>query len=157
MRGRARYCALCILLALARGAWGQAPLVPFKVTGNAIEAPLTDRPGDAARGRDVVLNRNEGGCLLCHAVPATPGDERTRFMGNLAPPLAGVGARLSAAQLRLRLVDSMRVNPDTIMPSYYRVEGLNQVAAAFRGKPLLSAQQIEDAVAWLSTLKAEAP
>ena len=79
-----------------------------------------------------------------------PGE--TNF-GNIAPTLAGVGARLSAAQLRLRVADSTRVNAESPMPAYYRTEGLNQVPAAFRGKPLLSAQQVEDVVAWLATLK----
>ena len=94
------------------------------------------------------MNR-DGNCLLCHALPETG----ARFMGNLAPSLSGVGDRLDAGQLRLRLVDSMRVNRDTIMPSYYRVDGLNQVAQSFRGKPILSAQQIEDTVAYLQTLR----
>ena len=76
-----------------------------------------------------------------------------KSFGNIAPTLAGVGARLSPAQLRLRVADSTRVNPESLMPAYYRTEGLNQVAAAFRGKPLLSAQQVEDVVAWLATLK----
>ena len=138
----------------AGGAWSQTgPLVAFEVANGAIEAPLDGRRGDVARGRDVAINRGEGACLLCHTVPAPPGDERTRFMGNIGPPLAGVGARLSAGQLRLRLVDSTQLNPDTVMPAYYRVEGLNQVATAYRGKPLLTPQQIEDAVVWLSTLK----
>lgn len=74
-------------------------------------------------------------------------------MGDLGPSLAGVGSRLSAGQIRLRIVDAMRLNPDTIMPSYYRVDGLNQVAEAWRGKPVLSAQQIEDAIAYLQTLR----
>ena len=74
-------------------------------------------------------------------------------MGNLAFPLSGVGARLSAGQLRLRIVDFMRLNRDTIMPSYYRIDGLNQVAAAVRGKPVLTAQQVEDTVAYLLTLR----
>jgi len=74
-------------------------------------------------------------------------------MGNLAPPLAGAGARLDEGQLRLRIVDSMRLNPQTIMPSYYRVDGLNRVAAAWRGKPVLTAQQVEDTVAYLLTLR----
>ena len=74
-------------------------------------------------------------------------------MGNLAPPLGGVGARLDEGQLRLRIVDSMRLNPQTIMPSYYRLDGLNQVAAAWRGKTLLTAQQVEDTVAYLLTLR----
>ena len=79
-----------------------------------------------------------------------PGE--TRF-GNVAPALAGVGSKLSAAQLRLRVADSTRVNPDTPMPAYYRTEGLAQVAQAYRGKPILSAQQVEDVVAYLVTLK----
>ena len=91
----------------------------------------------------------DGNCLLCHALPETG----ARFMGNLAPSLSGVGARLSAGQLRLRLVDSMRLNRDTIMPSYYRVDGLSQVAQAFRGKPILTAQQIEDTIAYLASLR----
>ena len=74
-------------------------------------------------------------------------------MGNLAPPLGGVGARLGEGQLRLRIVDSMRLNPQTIMPSYYRVDGLNRVAAVWRGKPVLTAQQVEDTVAYLLTLR----
>jgi len=74
-------------------------------------------------------------------------------MGNLAPPLVGVGARLGEGQLRLRIVDSIRLNPQTIMPSYYRVDGLNRVAAAWRGKPVLTAQQVEDTVAYLLTLR----
>jgi len=83
-------------------------------------------------------------------VPCGP---RREDLWNIAPTLAGVGARLSPEQLRLRVADSTRVNPDTPMPAYYRTEGFNQVAAAFRGKPLLSAQQVEDVVAWLATLK----
>lgn len=91
----------------------------------------------------------DGNCLLCHAIPETG----ARFMGNLGPPLSGVGARLNAGQLRLRLVDSMRLNPETIMPSYYRTAGYNQVAAAWRDKPVLSEQQIEDVVQYLLTLR----
>ena len=123
-------------------------LSPYRVEGDAIRGPLAPAPGDAARGRDVVLGRDSN-CLLCHAVP----EAGARFMGNLAPPLAGVGARLSEGQLRLRIVDSMRLNRDTIMPSYYRVDGLNQVGAAWRGKPVLTAQQVEDTVAYLLTLR----
>ena len=74
-------------------------------------------------------------------------------MGNLAPSLAGVGSRMTAGQLRLRMIDSTRINSATIMPAYYRIEGLNQVALAYRGKPVLSAGQIEDVVAYLRQLK----
>ncbi len=134
---------MAVTTAIAQG------ITPFVVTGDRIPASLTGGPGDVANGRKVALNRNEGGCVLCHAVP----DPIERFAGNIAPPLAGAGSRLSVAQLRLRIVDSTRVNPDTPMPAYYRVEGLNQVAAAQRGKPILSAQQVEDVVAWLATLQ----
>jgi sulfur-oxidizing protein SoxX len=119
----------------------------YRVDGDAIAMPLA-RMGDAARGREVLMGR-DGNCLLCHAAPETG----VRFMGNLAPTLSGIGARMSPAQLRLRLVDSSRLNPETIMPSYYRIAGLNQVAQAYRGKPILTAQQIEDVVAYLSTLR----
>lgn len=91
----------------------------------------------------------DGNCLLCHAVPETG----ARFMGNLAPPLSGVGARLTEGQLRMRMVDSSRLNRDTIMPAYYRVDRLNEVAQAYRDKPILTAQQIEDIVAFLATLR----
>lgn len=137
---------LCAAMAGCAVAAPQA-LVPYRVDGDAIHAPLAS-PGDPARGRDIIAGR-DANCLLCHAVPETG----VRFMGNLAPPLSGVGARLSAAQLRLRIVDQSRLNPETIMPSYYRIEGLTRVSAAYRGKPVLSAGQIEDVVAYLQTLK----
>jgi L-cysteine S-thiosulfotransferase len=123
-------------------------LTLYRVEEDAIPGPLVPAPGDAARGRSVLLGR-DGNCLLCHAVPETGG----RFMGNLALTLSGVGARFNAGQLRLRIVDSMRLNRDTIMPSYYRVDGLNKVAAAWRGRPVLTAQQVEDTVAYLLTLR----
>lgn len=120
----------------------------FAVTGDAIAVPLLSTPGDPARGRVVMAGR-DANCLLCHAVP----ESGERFMGNVAPPLSGVGARFSAAQLRLRVVDQSRLNRDTVMPSYYRVSGLTRVAEAYRGKPILTAQQIEDVVAYLQTLR----
>ncbi len=125
-----------------------ATLPAFDVVGDAIPESLAEMPGDAARGRTVMAGR-DANCLLCHAVP----ESGERFMGNVAPPLSGVGARLSAAQLRLRVVDQSRLNRDTVMPSYYRVSGLNNVAEAYRGKPILTAQQIEDVIAYLQTLR----
>jgi sulfur-oxidizing protein SoxX len=137
------------LLALAGcAAMGADTLATFRIVGDAIPDPLVATAPDAARGREIIMGR-DGNCLLCHALPETG----ARFMGNLAPPLSGVGARFSPGQLRLRLVDSMRLNRDTIMPSYYRVDGLNQVAQAFQGKPILTAQQIEDAIAYLASLR----
>jgi sulfur-oxidizing protein SoxX len=137
-------------LAAVAGCATAAPdaVAPYRVEGDAIREPLAPAPGDAARGKQVVVSRDSN-CLLCHAVP----DAGVRFMGNVGPPLDGVGARLTEGQLRLRIVDSMRLNRDTVMPSYHRVEGLNQVSAAWRGKPVLTAQQVEDTVAYLSTLR----
>ena len=120
--------------------------MPYRVTGDAVVAPLTAEPGDPGRGRTLFEGR-DANCYLCHSVPGG------RFMGNLAAPLGGVGARLNEGQLRLRIIDSARLNRDTIMPSYYRVDGLSQVAEAWRGKPILTAQQIEDTVTYLLTLR----
>ena len=110
---------------------------------------LTGAKGDPARGRAIVTNRQVGLCLLCHSGPFP----EERFQGNLAPDLKGAGARWTEAQLRLRIVDSSRINPTSIMPAYHRTEGLTRVAPAFRGKPILSAEQIEDVVAFLMTLR----
>ena len=123
-------------------------LAPYRVDGDAIGERLAPAPGDPARGKTVVTGRDSN-CLLCHAVP----DSGVRAMGNLGPPLTGVGARFTEGQLRLRVVDSRRLNQDTIMPSYYRVDSLNRVARDFRGKPILTAQQVEDTVAYLLTLR----
>jgi sulfur-oxidizing protein SoxX len=141
--------AIVLLCALAGcAATGADQLAALRIVGDAIPDPLVATATDPARGREIVMGR-DGNCLLCHALPETG----ARFMGNLAPSLSGVGARLTPGELRLRLVDSMRLNRDTIMPSYYRVDGLHQVAQAFRGKPILSAQQIEDTIAYLATLR----
>ena len=124
-------------------------IAPFVVAGDAIVEPLGGLEGDAVRGRVVAFDPERGNCTICH--PVTGGDARAQ--GTVGPPLAGVGARLSDGQLRLRLVDGTRINPDTVMPAYHRVEGLHRVGAAWRGKPVLGAQDIEDIVAFLATLK----
>jgi L-cysteine S-thiosulfotransferase len=123
-------------------------LRPYVIAGDAIAESLTGSPGDATRGRALVLERTNT-CILCHSGPFP----EERFQGDLAPSLAGSGSRWSSAQLRLRLVDASRLNPATIMPSYYRLDGLERVAPAFRDKPILSAEQIEDIVAYLTTLR----
>ena len=146
-----RRVALCVALLAGLATAARAEVAPsaVEVVGDAIPRPLTDTPGDAARGRAIVANRSVGLCLLCHGGPFP----EERFQGTLSPSLAGAGARLSPGQLRLRLVDGARLNPDTIMPSYYRTSGLQRVARAFEDKTILTAQQIEDVVAWLATLK----
>jgi sulfur-oxidizing protein SoxX len=125
------------------------PAGVYEVIGDSIPASLTGRRGDAARGRGVVMDRHVGLCLLCHGGPFP----EERFQGTIAPDLKGTGARLSEAQIRLRIVDSRRVNAGTIMPAYYRTEGLTRVAPAYQGKTVLTAEQIEDVVAYLATLR----
>jgi sulfur-oxidizing protein SoxX len=136
-------------LLLCVPAWAFAQTISYEVVGDAIPTSLTGTPGDAARGRAVVANRQVGLCLLCHNGPLP----EERFQGTLAPSLAGAGSRWSEGQLRLRLTDSRRLNPETIMPAYYRTDGLTQVAKNLQGQPLLAAQQIEDVLAYLMTLK----
>jgi sulfur-oxidizing protein SoxX len=116
---------------------------------DGIPRSLTGAKGDPARGRAIVVNRQVGLCLLCHSGPFP----EERFQGNFAPDLSGAGKRSTEAQLRLRIADSSRINPATIMPAYHRTEGLVRVAPAWRGKPVLTAEQIEDVVAFLMTLK----
>lgn len=130
-------------------AYADNGLRPYTVIGDAIAAPLTGTRGDVARGRAIVGNRLVGLCLLCHSGPFP----EEKFQGTLAPDLKGAGARRSEGQLRLRIVDSGRLYPDTMMPSYYRIHGLTRVAPAFVGKPVLTAEQIEDVVAYLMTLR----
>jgi sulfur-oxidizing protein SoxX len=141
--------AVAVLISLVPAMGEEGGLRPFAIVGDAIPQPLTGARGDPARGRAIVVHRQTGLCLLCHSGPFP--DER--FQGTLAPDLAGAGARWSEGQLRLRLVDSSRVNPATIMPSYYRIEALTRVGPAWRGKPVLTAEQIEDVVAFLMTLR----
>lgn len=124
-------------------------LPPYKIVADTIPQPLTPTPGDPTRGRAIVANRQLGLCLLCHTGPLP----EERFQGNLAPDLAGAGDRWSEGQLRLRIVDAGRLNPSTIMPSYYRIDGLTRINAAWQAKPILTAQQIEDVVAFLRTLR----
>ncbi len=121
-----------------------AALPPYTIVGDAIPAALSEAPGDPARGRAIIVNRQVGLCLLCHSGPFP--DEK--FQGTLAPDLAGAGSRWSAGQLRLRIVDASRLNPDTIMPPW-----LTRVAPAFAGKPVLNGEQIEDVVAFLVALR----
>ncbi len=122
-------------------------MMSFAAPANSM-APLTDTPGNPDRGRVLFFDRDAGHCQLCHEVAQA----QLRFQGNLGPTLGNVGARLSEAQLRARIVDPKTLNPNSVMPAYFRAQGLNQVAREYQGKSILTAQQIEDIVAYLSSL-----
>lgn len=147
MTGRS-FIAAVMILAVGTSVAAQETLVPYTVVEDAIPESLTGKPGDPVNGRALVVKR-ENTCLLCHSGPFPD----QRFQGNLSPDLTGTGSRWTEGELRLRVVDASRLNAATIMPSFYRVEGLNRVAANFRGAPILTAEQIEDVVAYLMTLK----
>ncbi|MGV7211246.1 sulfur oxidation c-type cytochrome SoxX [Oxalobacteraceae bacterium A2-2] len=134
-----------LLAAVLAPAWAAAQ--------DGMEAPLAATPGDAARGRAIVADRQLGLCLLCHAAPIP----EQPFQGSLGPDLRGAGARWTVAQLRLRVVDARRTNPDSIMPPYFSTTGLNRVANAYQGRTILDARQVEDVVAYLATLKEGPP
>jgi L-cysteine S-thiosulfotransferase len=140
-------CLTALAAALPCAA-SETALRSYVVVADAIPQPLTGMPGDVTRGRALVVDRANT-CILCHNGPFP----EVKFQGDLAPSLAGAGSRGSEGQLRLRLVDASRLNPATIMPSYYRVDGLDRVGAAWRDKPILSAEQIEDMVAYLASLR----
>ena len=137
------------LLAATCVAAGAQELTPYVVEGDGIAQALAGLRGDPARGRAIVASRQQGLCLLCHTAPIP----EERFQGDLAPNLAGVGSRYSQAQLRLRVVDPRRVNPATFMPGFHAAGGAARIGGAWTGKPILGAQQVEDVVAWLATLR----
>jgi L-cysteine S-thiosulfotransferase len=137
------------LLALALLEVPAQEVTPYVVTGDRIEQPLAGAAGDAARGRAIVASRATGVCLLCHSAPIP----EERFQGTLAPDLSAAGARYSAAQLRLRIVDPRLVNAATFMPAFHSTANLARVGATWQGKPILTAQQVEDVVAYLASLR----
>jgi sulfur-oxidizing protein SoxX len=137
-------------LALTAPTGAQQALVPYRIVGHEIPTPLTDTPGNPDRGRLAVRDIANATCLICHKIPIAGEPDQ----GEIGPSLDGVGSRYTTGELRLRLVDPKVINPDTIMPSYYRVDGLNRVLEQYRGRPIYTAQQIEDVVAFLAGLKA---
>jgi sulfur-oxidizing protein SoxX len=152
MRAFALGVSLAASLAAFPAAAQQAappPLVKFEIKDGAIAAPLTGKSGDAQKGREVVVNRQQGNCLACHAIKTL---EREPYHGNTAPSLDGLAGRMKEGEIRLRVVDGTKVNPDTMMPPFYRADGLNKVMTRFQGRTILTAEQVEDVVAFLQTL-----
>ena len=142
------FIALACAAALA-----PSPAAAATPRANAVlSRPLTNQPGDAARGRAIALDTNLGGCVLCHALPAADGTA-VEPHGTLGPSLTDVGSRLNAAQLRQRIVDPTRIDGRVAMPGYYRTTNLQRVAPAYRGQTMLTAQQVEDVVSFLVSQK----
>jgi len=150
MTARTPGAALLLLALCIMPAWLGAQTTTAGDAANlSISKPLTSVPGNADRGRAIVVNRQVGLCLLCHSGPLP----EEHFQGDLAPSLAGAGTRWNESQLRLRIMDTRQINPESIMPAYYKTDGLTRVSQNLQGQPLLNAQQIEDVVAFLVTLK----
>jgi len=128
----------------------QPPYQDWQAENYAIEQPLGGLVGVPERGRAIAGDQHRGNCLACHVLPIA----EEKFQGDLGPPLAGIGARQSVGMIRLHVVDQSRFNPETVMPGFYRPpQQLNRVAPSLRGTTWLTAQEIEDVVAWLATLK----
>lgn len=144
--------ALCASASVASATSPVQRVKPYAVVGDAIENSLTGQPGDASRGAELIQQRHKSLCVLCHSGPFPD----PHLQGTLAPDLSGIGERLSAGQLRLRIVDMKRLNPDSIMPAYYGIvanSSETRVAEGWRDQPVLTAAEIEDLVAYLQTLR----
>lgn len=145
--------ALAVALSFTLGTNGVAAekmmMVKFVVKDGAIAKSLTGKPGNAKNGRKLAINRKQGNCLACHVMPIP---EQT-FHGLIGPDLNGVAGRRTAGEVRMLIVNPKLANPGTIMPAFYRKDGFNRVMKKFQGKTMLSAQQVEDLVAYTMTLK----
>lgn len=142
--------AAAVAMTMSVGA-ASADMVKYTVVdGSAIPASLTGKAGDAANGKKVFVNRKLGNCLACHAVSSLSDQP---FHGDIGPSLDGVAERYTEGEMRLRIVNPKVIYDGTIMPAFYRVDGMHRVMDQFKGKPILTAQQVEDVIAYLKTLK----
>ena len=147
-------CAgLMVGFAMTMGLAVQSEAANFNIAkarvGDGIPKLLTGKAGDAKKGRKTAIHRKKGNCLACHTMPAPEQADH----GNIGPDLKGVGGRYNIAELRLRLVSAKVLNPDTIMPSFYQSSGFHRVQKKWKGKTIISAQDVEDILAYLVTLK----
>ena len=140
--------AMGLALAASIGFSAQAELVKFDIVDGTIPQSLTGKAGDAANGRKLAYNRKKGNCLACHVMPIP----EQQFHGTIGPALDGVGSNLNSAELRMRMVDAQAINPDSVMPAFYKT-GQVRVMKKFVGKTILQPQEIEDIIAYLTTLK----
>ena len=140
-QGNVRLIAVLAALTLSYPA-GAAP---------TLSQPLTDQPGDLARGKAVAVNSDMGNCIICHHIPIP--EVPAGAFGDIGPDLAGVGSRLSEPELRQRVVDPKQIDARTVMPAYFVKDGLTRVQPQYVGKTILTAKQVEDLVAYLMTLK----
>ena len=143
--------AVAVLSLLGLSAMADTPkLVNYKIVDDSsIPKSLTAKPGNPKKGRKLAIHRKKGNCLACHKMPIP----EQQFHGEIGPNLAGVGSRHSAGELRLLIVNPKVVNEDTIMPAFYKNTGFNAVLKKFKGKTVISAQDVEDIIAYLLTLK----
>lgn len=147
-----RWFVAGIVVGLAACSEPSSRLLPaHQIDGDTIPVALTAEPGDAERGETIFAGRDQGHCVLCHAVDGLVAE----FQGNVGPDLSLAGDRLTDGQLRLRIVDYQIVRPGTLMPSYYRIHDLYQVGEAFDGAPILTPQEVEDLVAYLSARRSD--
>jgi len=135
---------LCLSVQSAQSAQSVKSIKSVKSSDTT--APLSSVQASAALGREAFLERDQGHCVLCHRIEGLAAP----FQGNLGPDLTDVGARLSPAQIRYRIVDASRLNPESVMPPYFRTDGLNQVAESYVGQTILPAETIEHLVRYLS-------
>ncbi len=133
-----------------QSAFADSHIKKYKIEDGAIKASLTGKTGDAAKGKKVAINRKKGNCLACHAISDLKDQP---FHGNVGPSLDGVASNYSEGELRLRIVNAKTSNEDTIMPAFYKVDGYNRLIKKFKGKSVLSAQEVEDVLAYVMTLK----
>jgi sulfur-oxidizing protein SoxX len=109
----------------------------------AAQTPEAPQTGSPERGKALLLQRQDSGCVLCHQVQGLPAG------GALGPSLVGLAERTTKDQARERIADARRANPQTIMPAYFSTEGLNKVANPYKGQTILTAQGLEDVLSYL--------